>query len=154
MVFIHWGCLFSDGMDLDPVIRKSFITEHGQDYSKWPHTKTDPSCRPADLLGVRKGEYVIPKTGQDAFTSSNLEFVLRNLGVKNLVFVGGHTGACLGKTSKSAKKLGFRALCIVDATCDARETSRVKNIMDCKYDYVVTTADFLKLVKLVSKQAN
>lgn len=145
MIFIHWGCLFADGMDLDPEIRKSFLAEHGPDYRRWPHTSTDASSRPADFLKVRQGEYVIPKTGQDAFTSSNIEFVLRNLGAKDLILIGGHTGACLGKTSQSAKKRGFRTLCIEDVTFDARESSRLKGIADSKYDYVLTTAEFLAL---------
>ncbi len=147
MIFIHWGCLFKDGMDLDPEIRKSFLAEHGQDYETWGHRLGDPTSRPAEFMGVREGDYVMPKSGQDAFTSSNLKFVLTNLGTTNLVFVGGHTGACLGKTALSAKRLGFRTLCIEDATFDARQSTRVKQIYESGFDYVITTEDFLKLAK-------
>ena len=147
MVFMHWGCLFRDGMDLDPVIRKTLQGEHGTNYATWGHCIQDSDCRPADELGVRPGEYVLPKTGQDAFNSSNLGFVLTNLNARNIVFVGGHTEACLGKTARTAHQRGFRTLCVVDATFNARESSRQRGIEQAQFDCVVTTAQFLKLVK-------
>lgn len=147
MIFIHWGCLFHDAMDLDPVIRKAFIAEHGLHPEKWGHRIGDPTARPAAILGVREGEYVLPKTAQDAFASSNLGFLLANLGVKNIVFIGGHTGACLGKTAVSAKRLGYRILCVEDATFDARQSARVRCIEETGYDYVVSTAKFERFVR-------
>ncbi len=149
MIFVHWGYRFEDGMDLDPDIRNSMLKEHGADYSKWSGHIDQPSSQPAKALGVREGEYVLPKTGQDAFASSRLEFVLRNLDVKNIVFVGGHTGACLGKTAASAKRLGYTTLCIRDATNSARESTRQQEIRDTGYDYVLATAEFLALLESV-----
>ena len=145
LIFIHWGHLFSDGMDLDPEVRQVFLQEHGTDHTAWPHHILRSDSRPSPELGVRPGEYVLPKTAQDAFRSSNLEFVLKNLGVHNVVFVGGHTGACLGKTAASAKRLGFRILCVEDATFDARESGRLSNLRATGYDYVVTTDEFVRL---------
>lgn len=149
MVFVHWGCLFRDGMDLDPVVRRAFLAEHGPDCGKWGHRIGDPTARPAAILGVHEGEYVLPKTGQDAFASSNLGFLLTNLGVKNIVFIGGHTGACLGKTAASAKRLGFRILCVQDATFDARQSARVSCIEETGYDFVVSTAEFEQFIREV-----
>lgn len=143
MVFVHWGCLFADGMDLDPAIRNAFIAEHGTDYTKWHHHEGDPGTEPARFLGVRAGEYVIPKSGQDAFDSSNIRNVLANLGAKNLIMIGGHSGACLGKTAASAKRNGYRLLCIEDATFDARQSTRLRWIDETGYDYVLKTDEFL-----------
>lgn len=145
MIFVHWGCLFQDGMDMDPEIRSSFLREFGDRYDRWPHVRSRPDNRPADELGVRDGEYVIPKTGQDAFASSNLGFVLKNLGARSIVFVGGHTGACLGKTAASARRLGYQTLAVADATFDARESTRLPNLRATGYDYIVTTEEFLAL---------
>jgi nicotinamidase-related amidase len=147
MIFLHWGCLFKDGMDLDPVVRKELQGQHGTNYDAWGHCLLDSNCRPAAELGVRPGEYVLPKTAQDAFTSSNLGFVLTNLNVRQIVFIGGHTEACLGKTASAARQRGFRTLCVEDATFNARESSRAKGIEQAQYDYVLTTAQFLELVK-------
>jgi nicotinamidase-related amidase len=147
MVFIHWGYLFPDGMDLDPPIRELFLARYGPDTSAWPHRISREDSRPADILRVQPGEYVIAKTAQDAFSSSNLEFVLRNLGVRSIVFVGGHTGACLGLTAASAKSKGFRLLCVSDATFTAFESRRLAEIAATGYDYVLTTLEFEKLTE-------
>jgi nicotinamidase-related amidase len=147
MVFIHWGYQFPDGMDLDPTVRELFLARHGPDTSAWPHHISHADSRPADILRVQPGEYVIAKTAQDAFSSSNLEFVLRNLGIRNIVFVGGHTGACLGKTAASAKRRGFGLLCIVDATFTAFESRRLEEIEATGYDHVLSTLEFETLVE-------
>jgi ureidoacrylate peracid hydrolase len=149
MIFVHWGYRYKDAMDLAPVIRKSFLEEFGPDYSRWPHHIDSPESRPADELGVREGEYVLPKSDQDTFTSSNIHFMLQNLGIKNIVFVGGHTGACLGKTAASAKRLGYRTMCIEDATNDAAQSRRIPNILATGYDYILITDAFLKLTAQV-----
>ncbi len=150
MIFLHWGCLFRDGMDLDPEVRKELQGQHGTNYSVWGHCVQDANARPADELGVRPGEYVLPKSGQDAFGSSNIGFVLKNLNVRNIVFIGGHTEACLGKTARSARQRGYRTLCVGDATFNARESTRQKGIEEVQYDHVLTTAQFLQLVKEVA----
>lgn len=149
MVFIHWGHLFEDAMDLDPEVRDMMIKEHGDNPAAWGPRANDPAAQPAKAFSVRPGEYVLAKTAQDAFRSCNLEFVLRNLKVRNQVFVGGHTEACLGKTAKSAKRLGFRTLCVEDATSNARESTRRKGIEESGFDYVVTTEQFLNAVESV-----
>lgn len=138
MIFIHWGCQFKNGMDLDPEIRRTLIDATG-------HVAL-PDSPPAKALGIRDGEYVVPKTAQDAFRSSNLEFLLHNLGVKHLIFVGGHTEACLGKTAKSAKRLGFRTMCITDATNNARESTREKGIDAADFDYQMSVENFLQFI--------
>lgn len=147
MIFVHWGCLFRDGMDLDPAIRNSFVAQHGLNFERWGHHIGDPGSRPAQILGVRKGEYVLPKTAQDGFTSSNLGFMLTNLRIKNIVFIGGHTGACLGKTAASAKRLGYRILVVHDATFDARESGRLKCIEETGYHYSMSTEEFAAFVR-------
>lgn len=152
MIFVHWGCLFRDGMDLDPAVRAEFIGQHGLDYSKWGHCIGDPNARPAGFFKIRPGEYVIPKSAQDAFASSNILNVLRNLGVKNIVFIGGHTGACLGRTAASAKRLGFRMVCIDDATFDARQSTRREFIDQTGYDYVITTAQLEQIARTLPKR--
>ena len=150
MIFLHWGCLFRDGMDLDPEVRRELEGQHGTNYDAWGHCVLDASSRPAPELGVRPGEYVLPKTAQDAFISSNLGFVLTNLHVKHIVFIGGHTEACLGKTARSARERSYRTLCVADATFNARQSTRRKGIDQAGYDHVVTTAEFLDLVRAVT----
>ena len=143
MIFIHWGYLCPDAMDLDPAVRKIMFAEHGTDYTKYSGYIGQPGSQVAKAFAVRPGDYVLPKAAQDAFRSCNIEFVLRNLQVRNIIFVGGHTGACLGRTAKSAIRLGYMTLCIKDATHNARESTREKEIEETGYAYVITTAGFL-----------
>ncbi len=148
-IFIHWGYLFNDAMDLDPDIRKAMREEHGTEYSKYGGHIQQPDSQPARAFNIQPGDYVLPKAAQDAFKSCNIDFVLRNLEVKHLVFVGGHTnaGGCLSKTARSAMKLGYKTLCIRDATFNARESTREQDIKDTGYNYVMTTAEFLNVAK-------
>jgi nicotinamidase-related amidase len=147
MIFIHWGYLFRDGMDLDPVIYNSFLKDYGSDPTKWPHHISDKNSKPADELSVHEGEYVMAKTSQDAFPSSNINYVLQNLRIKNIVFIGGHTGACLGKSAKSAIRLGYKTLCVKDATFDAFASKHMETLNATGYHYIMTTADFEKFVR-------
>lgn len=138
-IFIHWGYRFMDGMDLDPVIRAMMMHSHGKNYTAWQGHIDQPGSRPPRAFCVQEEEYVLPKTAQDAFDSSNLAFVLANLGVNNVIFIGGHTEACLGKTAASAKRRGYRTLCITDSTTNARESTRIQGILDAQFDCLLTT---------------
>ena len=146
LIFLHWGYRFADGMDLDPVIRAAMLRNHGGDFSKWHGHIDQPGSQPAVLLDVQPGDYVIAKTAQDAFISSSLDFVLANLGVRHVIFMGGHTEACLGKTATSAKRRGYRTLCVSDATTNARESTRAKGIREAQFDGVVTTDELIALL--------
>lgn len=148
-IFIHWGYLFEDAMDLDPDVRKAMREEYGSDYARYSGHIRQPGSQPASAFNIQPEDYVLPKAAQDAFRSCNIEFLLRNLEVKNIVFVGGHTnsGGCLGKTARSAMRLGYKTLCIEDATNNARESTRKKDIEDTGYTYVLTTKEFLELAE-------
>jgi nicotinamidase-related amidase len=143
LVFVHWGYQLPGGMDLEPAIRQVFVAELGPDSAKWGHRDGDPGTEPAKFLHVRPGEYVVAKSGQDAFSSSNIRNLLVNLGAKHLIMIGGHTGACLGRTAASARREGYELLCVQDATFDARQSTRLRWIEETKYHYVVGTDEFV-----------
>lgn len=148
-IFIHWGYLFEDAMDLDPEVRKAMQEEYGTDYAKYSGHIRQPGSQPASAFRIQPEDYVLPKAAQDAFGSCNIEFVLRNLGVKNIIFVGGHTnsGGCLGKTARSARRLGYNTLVIEDATFNARESTRKDEIAETGYTHVLTADAFLGMVQ-------
>jgi len=152
MIFVHWGNKFKDGMDLEPGARKNLAKNNGPDPEKWPTYIGQPYSRPHPLLGVRDGEYVIAKADYNAFSSSNIGFVLQNLGVKNIIFAGGHTQGCLWATAKAAIDLKYTTLCLADATNNGRESLRLKGIADTKYAYVMKTEDFLRLAGKIKQK--
>lgn len=149
MIFIHWGCLFEDGMDLDPRIRRGWAEDKTVKLENVVPHISKPSSQPDKCLGIRDGEYVLAKSAQDAFPSCNIGYILENLEAKNIVFVGGHTnpGGCLGQTAKSARERGYIILCIEDATFDAGESTRIPGIAAVPFHYVMKTREFVKLAK-------
>jgi nicotinamidase-related amidase len=143
MIFIHWGSRYPDLMDIDPEVRGELYYGPGSERNAYT---PESHVRPAAALNVQPGEYVLVKTAQDAFTGTPLHFILRNLGVQNLILIGGHTGACLGKTSKTAKSLGYTTLCVEDATNNAFESNRIAKILECSYDYILETTALESLI--------
>ena len=61
-------------------------------------------------------EIVIPKTTTGAFNSTNIDFILRNLGIETLIITGVNTNACVEMTSKDAADRGYRVIIPEDAT--------------------------------------
>ncbi|MCG3774686.1 MAG: Peroxyureidoacrylate/ureidoacrylate amidohydrolase RutB [Nitrospira sp.] len=66
----------------------------------------------------RRGEIVVDKPGSSAFTTGNLDILLRNAGVKHLVFCGVVTNACVLLSALTAWDLGY-AVRIVEDACAA-----------------------------------
>ena len=58
-----------------------------------------------------------------------------------------NAGGCLGETAYSAKKQGYKTLCIQDATFNAFESTREQDIKKTGYSHVITTDEFLNVVK-------
>ena len=143
VILVHWGYRFKDAMDLEPETRNSFLEMYGKAYDRWPHHIDHPTSRPAEILDPQPTDYIIPKTAQDAFTSSNIDFVLRNLGAKHLFLIGGHTNGCLQRTGRSAEERGYFTICIEDATWDFAESHRLRGIQRVPYDIVCRTEDVL-----------
>ena len=61
-------------------------------------------------------EIVVNKTASGVFTSTNLEYVLRNLGIIGLFVTGVYTNECVSSAVRSACDLGFHVTLVQDAT--------------------------------------
>lgn len=147
VIVIHWGFRQPDGMDLAPEVRAFALENCGPDPRQWDSWIEHPGSRPHAALHVQEGDYVIAKTHQDAFASSNLDYVLRNLGARTLFLIGGHTNpnGCLHQTSRSALDRGYRAICIHDVTFDSTESARLPGVRAVGYHEIVGTAEVLAL---------
>ena len=60
-------------------------------------------------------EIVIPKTSSSVFNSTNIDYLLRNLGVEDLVVTGFLTDQCIDHTVKDAADRGYFVTCLSDA---------------------------------------
>lgn len=69
-----------------------------------------------DELAPVGDEIVFDKTGGSVFNSTTIHYVLRNIGIENLVFVGMMTGGCVESSVRDAKDLGYGVIMVSDAT--------------------------------------
>jgi len=69
------------------------------------------------LLEIRpiKDEIVIPKTSSSVFISTNIDFILRNLGVNFLIMCGLLTDQCISHAVRDACDHGYLVTLITDA---------------------------------------
>lgn len=64
-------------------------------------------ARVVEAVGPRGDEIVIPKTASGVFNATNIEYVLRNLGVSHLVIYGIVTDQCVESAIRDAADRGF-----------------------------------------------
>ena len=69
-------------------------------------------------LQPRPEETIVNKTTLGAFTSSNLDMVLRQLGVTSLIFTGVSTNCCVETTARDAADRGFACVLVDEAAAD------------------------------------
>jgi len=64
-------------------------------------------------------EIVVSKSSSGAFATTNLDRILRNLGITALLFTGTSTGGCVESTARDAADLGYDAVIVSDACADS-----------------------------------
>lgn len=68
-----------------------------------------------DELKPVDDELLFDKTTGSVFNSTTIDYVLKNMGIQNLVFVGMMTGGCVESSVRDAKDLGYRVIVVDDA---------------------------------------
>ncbi len=76
-----------------------------------------------DIVAPLAGEIVIPKTSSSPFISTNIDYVLRNLGVRFLIIAGLLTEQCVDHAVRDACDLGYLVTLVTDA-CAAHSEER------------------------------
>ncbi len=75
-----------------------------------------------DVLKPQASDIVIEgKRGLDTFASTNLDFILRSLGLKNLVVAGFLTNCCVESTVRTGYEKGFQVVALSDCTATLSE---------------------------------
>lgn len=60
-------------------------------------------------------DIVLPKTSSGVFNSTNLDYVLRNLGIRNVIVAGFLTDQCVDMAVRDGADRGFYMVCAEDA---------------------------------------
>jgi biuret amidohydrolase len=116
----------ANGVEVVHTIIQS-LTEDGRDRSL-DHKLTpihippsNPLGFPPDNLGPKNDEILIPKTSSGVFNSTNIDYVLRNLGVRYLIITGIMTDQCVDMAVRDAADRGYYVTCVSDACAAATQ---------------------------------
>lgn len=109
--------------DLEVIhVRIQSLTQDGRDRSKG-HKRLELHAAPgsADACFLEEvapigDEIIINKTASGVFSSTNLHYVLTNLGITSLFIVGVYTNECVETTVRDACDLGY-LVTVVDDCC-------------------------------------
>ncbi len=105
------------------------LTSDGRDRSldyKISGFHIPPNSYDAQVIdAIRPGpdEIVIPKTSSSVFISTNIDYILRNLGVASLAIAGVLTDQCVDSAIRDACDLGYLVTVVTDA-CAAHSRER------------------------------
>jgi nicotinamidase-related amidase len=105
-----------------------------------------------DEVAPQGDEIVITKTCGGVFNGSNIEYVLRNLGIQHLIVVGVVTSGCVEVAVRDAADRGFQVLLVEDATAtwsDEMQQAAMR-AMDEIYAKVVTTSEMLTRLEVLN----
>ncbi len=93
-------------------------------------------------------DMVFPKTSSGVFNSTNIDYVLRNLGVKSLLIGGFLTDQCVDMAVRDAADKGYFVICVDDA-CATHTEQRHQNAISAFSGYcqVMSTNEVIEKLK-------
>ncbi len=96
-------------------------------------------------------ELVLPKSSSSPFSSTSLDYLLRNLGIHTLVVIGLLTDQCIDHTVKDAADRGYRVVCVHDA-CQAVTPERHAAALECFAGYAeqISGGEFVAAMDLAA----
>lgn len=116
----------ADGSDVETTRLDSFLA--GKRFVV-PGTE---GCDIVDELRPVEGEYRVVKNRYSAFLNTELDFMLRRLGVRNLVICGTQYPACVRATVYDAVSYGYGVTLVTDATSAQTREIADANISDIR----------------------
>ena len=97
-----------------------------------------------DRIAPQGDEIVLPKSSSSVFISTHIDYVLRNLGVRQLVISGLITDQCVESAIRDACDLGYLVTQVTDACLTYTPERQEHSIQTIKgYCRQVTTAELL-----------
>jgi ureidoacrylate peracid hydrolase len=116
--------------------------------------KGSKDAKMVDELRPGDDEMVFPKTSSSVFISTNIDYVLRNLGVKSLIIAGCLTDQCVDSAVRDACDFGYLVTVPTDAcvtlSADRHDWSLRNNAGYCRQ---VSTADLVTEIQRLTRAA-
>ena len=101
-----------------------------------------------DQISPEKDEIVLPKSSSSVFVSTHIDYVLRNLGVKQLVISGLITDQCVESAVRDACDLGYLVTQVTDACLTYNQARHDNSIYTIRgYCRQVTTQELVAELK-------
>ena len=101
-----------------------------------------------DQISPEEDEIVLPKSSSSVFVSTHIDYVLRNLGVKQLVISGLITDQCVESAVRDACDLGYLVTQVTDACLTYSQARHDNSIYTIRgYCRQVTTQELIAELK-------
>lgn len=134
------------------------LTQDGRDrsldhkISRLHHPKGSWEAGVIPAVAPQGDEILIPKTSSGIFNSTNIEYVLRNLGIEFLVIYGVMTDQCVESAVRDAADRGFLVTQIEDACAAESEANHLRSIeaMGGHYCRMRTTEEMLAEIQTLT----
>lgn len=144
------NCFRAHGLEVIHV-RIQSLTKDGRDRSKG-HQRLELHAAPGsgdacflEEVAPVGDEIIINKTASGVFSSTNLHYVLNNMGISSLYVVGVYTNECVETTIRDACDLGYLVTMIDDGCATVTpelQSATVRNLKD-RYAKVISTEQAL-----------
>lgn len=136
------------------------LTEDGRDRSldhKLTPIHIPPSLAeglPIAPLAPVGDEIMLPKTSSGVFNSTNIDYLLKNLGVRYLIVVGVLSDQCVDMTVRDAADRGYLVTCVANA-CATRTPERHATALKAfgGYCWVTDTDTVVARIEAMGKAA-
>lgn len=98
-------------------------------------------------LAPLEDELILPKSSSSPFTSTTLDYLLRNMQISTLIIMGLLTDQCIDHTVKDAADRGYQVVCLVDA-CQSESLELHQHALSCFQGYaaLLSVEDFTDLL--------
>jgi len=117
-----------------------------------------PGSKEAEFLpevAPHPGEIVLSKTASGVFAATNIEYVLRNLGIEALFVTGVYTNECVSTAVRDASDLGFHVTLVHDACTTVTselQASTIRTLRD-RYARVMKTSAAVREISRLAAHA-
>ncbi len=115
VIYFTFGPEREDGSDLYPLGRMEDLKNIEAFGEKTFYPRGSFEFNILEEVEPVKGDLVINKVSSGGFATSNIDSVLRNMGMETLFFTGGATDLCVESTLRAAADRGYNCVIIEDA---------------------------------------